>query len=188
MKSTLSLLVMAVLLSYSSATNNPVALRSPSSVIVHSDENNIYRSSNSSPNNTYDEIRKTLVTIMKVNSSTAYNDDNGGSDSEASIGKSLSDINWDDIKVSSSVIGAFLGGTICLILLYSLILILHCGNRKMSDRYENLINSKKKKKRLKMLIVEGVQVVNPDALITALELMPIMTIVLVAIMDQYILT
>ena len=188
MKSTLSLLVMAVLLSYSSATNNPVALRSPSSVIVHSDENNIYRSSNSSPNNTYDEIRKTLVTIMKVNSSTAYNDDNGGSDSEASIGKSLSDINWDNIKVSSSVIGTFLGGTICLILLYSLILILHCGNREMSDKYENLINSKKKKKRLKILVVEGVQVVNPDALITALELMPIMTIVLVAITDQYIFT
>ena len=183
MKSTLSLLVMAVLLSYSSATNNPVALRSPSSVIIHVDEDNIYRSSNSSPNNTYDEIRKTLVTIMKVNSSTAYNDDNGGSDSEASIGKSLSDINWDNIKVSSSVIGAFLGGTICLTLLFSLILILHCGNK-----YEHPINSKKKKKRLKMLVVEGVQVVNPDALITALELMPIMTIVLVAITDQYILT
>ena len=179
MKSTLSLLVMAVLLSYSSATNNPVALRSPSSVIVHSDENNIYRISNSSPNNTYDEIRKTLVTIMKVNSSTAYNDDNGGSDSEASIGKSLSDINCDNIKVSFSVLGAFLGDTICLILLYSLIFILYCGN---------LISNKKKKKRLKMLVVEGVRVVNQDALITALELMPIMTVVLIAIMDQYILT
>jgi hypothetical protein len=147
MNSILSLLVMTVLLSYSSAMN-PVALRSSSSVL-HSDENN-YLQKQQQQQHQHLQLRRSMEEVSDYNegnSSTTYNDDNGGYDSEESHSLSTSiDINWNNIKVSPSVIGAFFGGTICLILLCTLMLIFHCGNREMSDKYENLINKKKKDK------------------------------------------